>query len=325
VDPARRAEADDVGEPDLGPLDLAVARLAAERAVTGRVGPSTQVPGSYRLLDRTGPVAGGRPVATPSGRWTITNEPNTGGTAVVTGASSGIGEAAARHLTAAGFDVVLGARRVDRIDAIAAELPRARAIALDVTDQASVDAFCTEVGDCRVLVNNAGGALGLEPIAQADEENWRQMWETNVMGTLRMTRALLDRLIASGDGLVINIGSVASFERYPGGAGYNAAKSAERAITDVLRMELLGKPVRVSEIDPGMVETAFSLVRFGGDEDRAAAVYAGVDALRADDIAECITFVATRPSHVDIDEMIVRPRDQARAHMVHRRKPESDS
>jgi NADP-dependent 3-hydroxy acid dehydrogenase YdfG len=132
-------------------------------------------------------------------------------------------------------------------------------------------------------------------------------------------------LIASGDGLVINIGSVASFERYPGGAGYSAAKSAERAITDVLRMELLGQPVRVSEIDPGMVETEFSLVRFGGDVDRAAAVYAGVDALCADDIAACIAFVATRPSHVDIDEMIVRPRDQARTHMVHRRKPESGS
>jgi NADP-dependent 3-hydroxy acid dehydrogenase YdfG len=255
----------------------------------------------------------------------ITSEPNAGGTAVVTGASSGIGEAAARRLAAAGFDVVLGARRLDRLDAIAAELDGARAFVLDVADQASVDAFCANVPDCRVLVNNAGGAVGLESIAQADEEKWRRMWETNVMGTLRMTRALLGRLIASGDGLVINIGSVAAFERYPGGAGYNAAKSAERAITDVLRMELLGQPVRVSEIDPGMVETEFSLVRFGGDAARADAVYEGVEALSAGDIAECIAFVATRPSHVDIDEMVVRPRDQARVHMVNRKRADPDS
>jgi NADP-dependent 3-hydroxy acid dehydrogenase YdfG len=255
----------------------------------------------------------------------ITSEPNAGGTAVVTGASSGIGEAAARRLAAAGFDVVLGARRLDRLDAIAAELDGARAFVLDVADQASVDSFCAHVPDCRVLVNNAGGALGLESIAQADEEKWRQMWETNVMGTLRMTRALLGRLIASGDGLVINIGSVAAFERYPGGAGYHAAKSAERAITDVLRMELLGQPVRVSEIDPGMVETDFSLVRFGGDAARADAVYEGVTALSAADIAECVAFVATRPSHVDIDEMVVRPRDQARVHMVNRKRADPDS
>ncbi len=244
---------------------------------------------------------------------------------MVTGASSGIGEATARRLAAAGFDVVLGARRLHRLEAIAAELPGARALALDVADPASVDSFCAEVPDCRVLVNNAGGALGLEPIAQADEEKWRQMWETNVMGTLRMTRGLLDKLVASGDGLVINIGSVAAFERYPGGAGYHAAKSAERAITDVLRMELLGQPVRVSEIDPGMVETEFSLVRFGGNAERANAVYAGVDPLSAQDIAECIAFVATRPSHVDIDEMVVRPRDQARVHMVNRKKTDSNS
>lgn len=256
---------------------------------------------------------------------TITSEPNAGGTAVVTGASSGIGEATARRLAVAGFDVVLGARRLDRLDAIAAELPGARALPLDVADPSSVDTFCANVPDCRVLVNNAGGALGLEPIAQADEDKWRQMWETNVMGTLRMTRALLDKLIASGDGLVVNVGSVAAFERYPGGAGYHAAKSAERAITDVLRMELLGRPVRVSEIDPGMVETEFSLVRFGGDAERAGAVYAGVQPLCGDDIAECIAFIATRPSHVDIDEMVVRPRDQARVHMVNRKKAGSGS
>jgi NADP-dependent 3-hydroxy acid dehydrogenase YdfG len=270
-----------------------------------------------RLIDRR---AGGT-AARVQEVGTIASEPNAWGTAVVTGASSGIGEATARELAAAGFDLVVGARRLDRVQALAAELPRARAIALDVADPASVDSFCTEVPECRVLVNNAGGALGLQPIASADEDDWRQMWETNVMGTLRMTRSLLDKLVGSGDGLVINIGSVAAFERYPGGAGYHAAKSAQRAITDVLRMELLGRPVRVSEVDPGMVETDFSLVRFGGDAERANAVYAGVEALCAKDIAECITFIATRPSHVDIDEMVVRPRDQARVHMVNRRAP----
>ena len=220
--------------------------------------------------------------------------------------------------------MVLGARRIDRLQAVAATIPGARALPLDVIHAASVEAFCERVPECRVLVNNAGGALGLEPIAEADDAHWREMWDSNVMGTMRMTRALLPKLIASGDGIVINIGSVAAFERYVGGAGYHAAKAAERAITDVLRMELLGKPVRVSEIDPGMVETEFSLVRFDGDAARADAVYAGVEPLTADDIAECIAFVATRPSHVDIDEMIVRPRDQARVHMVHRRTTAPD-
>jgi len=240
-------------------------------------------------------------------------------TAVVTGASSGIGEASARRLAEAGFSVVLGARRRERLEAVATSIPGARALHLDVADPWSVEAFCAAVPECRVLVNNAGGALGLDTIAQADEAKWRQMWETNVMGTLRMTRALLPKLIASGNGLVVNIGSVAAFERYVGGAGYHAAKAAERAFTEVLRIELLGQPVRVSEIDPGMVETEFSLVRFDGDAERAAAVYAGVVPLTADDIAQCVAFVATRPSHVDIDELVVRPRDQARVHLVHRR------
>ena len=238
---------------------------------------------------------------------------------MVTGASAGIGAATAQELAAAGFDVVAGARRLDRLEALAARVPGVRALALDVTDPASVEDFSTKVPSCRVLVNNAGGALGLEPITQADESKWRAMWESNVLGTLRVTRAFLPKLIASGNGLVVNVCSVAAFEPYPGGAGYNAAKAAERAMTQVLRMELLGQPVRVSEIDPGMVETEFSLVRFAGDEGRARAVYEGVDPLTASDIAACVAFVATRPSHVDIDEMVVRPRDQARVNLVHRR------
>ncbi len=242
------------------------------------------------------------------------------GTAVVTGASSGIGAAAARRLAAEGFDVVLGARRLERISALAGEIGgAARAVALDVTDQESVDSFCAGVGDdCRLLVNNAGGALGLDPVASADEDKWRTMYETNVMGLMRMTRALLPRLIGSGDGHVINIGSVAAFEPYAGGAGYNAAKHAARAVSDVLRLELNGQPVRVTEIDPGLVETEFSLVRFEGDRSRADAVYEGLQPLSAEDIADVIAFAATRPSHVDIDQVVVRPRAQARVWLVDR-------
>lgn len=241
------------------------------------------------------------------------------GTAVVTGASSGIGAATARALAGAGFSVVLGARRLDAIESLAAELgPPARAHLLDVTSPASVSGFCDEVPECRLLVNNAGGALGLDPIAEADETKWQQMFDSNVLGTLRMTKALLPLLIASGNGHVVNVGSVAAFEPYVGGSGYNAAKASVRAFSDVLRMELLGKPVRVSEIDPGMVQTDFSLVRFDGDAEKAAAVYRGATPLTAEDIADCIRFVVTRPSHVDIDQLVIRPRDQARVHLVHR-------
>jgi NADP-dependent 3-hydroxy acid dehydrogenase YdfG len=241
------------------------------------------------------------------------------GTAVVTGASSGIGAATARALAAAGFSVVLGARRVERLAALAADIgPAAIAAHLDVTDLASVDSFTRAIPECRVLINNAGGALGMEAIGQANEAHWQAMYDTNVLGTLRMTRALLPQLIASGDGIVITIGSVAAFEPYAGGAGYNAAKFATRALMDVLRIELVGQPIRVSEIDPGMVETEFSLVRFGGDEDRADGVYRGITPLRADDVSEVVAFVATRPSHVDIDTVVIRPRDQARVWLVHR-------
>lgn len=239
------------------------------------------------------------------------------GTAAVTGASSGIGAASARALASAGFDVVLGARRLPLIEALAEELG-ARALPLDVTDQTSVDAFCEQIDECRLLLNNAGGALGLDPIASADEAKWRTMYDTNVLGTLRMTRALLPRLVASGDGHVITVGSVAAFEAYAGGAGYNAAKHATRAVMDVLRIELVGQPVRVSEIDPGLVETEFSLVRFDGDKEKADSVYQGLTPLTAGDVAEVIAFVATRPSHVDIDQVVIRPRDQARVWLVHR-------
>lgn len=240
------------------------------------------------------------------------------GTAVVTGASSGIGAATAARLAAEGWDVVVGARRLDRLAEVAGPIG-ARALPLDVTDSASVAAFCDAVPDCSLLVNNAGGALGLAPVAEADEEQWRWMFEANVLGVVRVTKALLPKLMASGDGHVVVVGSIAGLEPYPGGAGYNAAKFGVRAVREVLRAELLGQPVRVTEIDPGMVDTEFSTVRFGGDVERAASVYEGLTPLTADDVADCIAWAATRPSHVNIDQIVVLPRDQAGARHVHRR------
>jgi NADP-dependent 3-hydroxy acid dehydrogenase YdfG len=232
--------------------------------------------------------------------------------AVITGASAGIGEATARTLAAQGFHVVAVARRADRINALAAEIS-GTAIVADVTDGAAVDALAAQLPRVDVLVNNAGGAKGLEPVAEADLENWRWMWETNVLGTLRVTRALLPKLIDSGDGLIVTITSVAAMEIYDGGAGYTAAKHAQGALHRTLRGELLGKPVRLTEIAPGAVETEFSLVRFGGDQQRADAVYEGMTPLVAADIAEVIGFVASRPSHVNLDQIVIRPRDQATA------------
>jgi NADP-dependent 3-hydroxy acid dehydrogenase YdfG len=240
------------------------------------------------------------------------------GVAVVTGASSGIGMASARRLAEQGFEVVVGARREERLRELAEEIG-VRAMGLDVTDPASVQEFCAAVGDCRVLVNAAGGALGRDSVAHASDEDWRWMYEANVMGAMRMTRTLLPALEASGDGHVVMVGSIAGYEPYVGGAGYNAAKFAVRAMTKVLRMELLGRPIRISEIDPGLVETEFSVVRFRGDEEAAAKVYEGLTPLTPEDVADCIAFIVTRPSHVNIDTLIVLARDQAGAANVHRR------
>jgi NADP-dependent 3-hydroxy acid dehydrogenase YdfG len=208
---------------------------------------------------------------------------------------------------------------LERLQELAAEID-GQAIALDVTAPESVAAFAAAVPACEVLVNNAGGALGLEPLGDADEELWRRMYETNVLGTMRMTRALLPRLVDSGDGHVVAVTSIAAFEVYRGGAGYSAAKHAQRAALGSLRLELLGEPVSVTEIAPGMVETEFSVVRFDGDEEAAARVYTGMEPLRAEDVAECIRWAVAQPSHVNIDEIVVRPRDQATATEVHRRR-----
>jgi NADP-dependent 3-hydroxy acid dehydrogenase YdfG len=232
------------------------------------------------------------------------------GVAVITGASSGIGEATAKTLAALGFHVVAVARRADRITALANEID-GTAIVADVTDDQAVEALAAKLSRVDVLVNNAGGARGLEPVADADLEHWRWMWETNVLGTLRVTRALLPKLVDSGDGLIITVTSMAALEVYDGGAGYAAAKHAQGALHRTLRGELLGKPVRLTEIAPGAVETEFSLVRFDGDQQRADSVYSGITPLTATDVAEVIGFVASRPSHVDLDLIVVKPRDQA--------------
>ncbi|HEY0392179.1 MAG TPA: SDR family NAD(P)-dependent oxidoreductase [Solirubrobacterales bacterium] len=241
-------------------------------------------------------------------------------TAVITGASSGIGAATARALAGEGYRTVLAARRLDRLEALAAEID-GEAIALDVTDRDSVAALAERIERCDVLVNNAGGALGLEPVAEADEEKWLQMYEANVMGTMRMTKALLPRLVSSGEGHVVTVTSIAAIETYRGGAGYNAAKHAQRAMLRVLRLEHLGEPVRFTEVAPGMVETEFSLVRFGGDEEAARRVYEGMVPLSAGDVAECIRWALAQPPHVNVDEIVVRPRDQATAADVHRQAP----
>jgi len=242
--------------------------------------------------------------------------------AVVTGASSGIGEATARGLRKAGFVVVLGARREDRLMAVARKLG-GRGLALDVRDPASIQAFVAaitaEYGQVEILVNNAGLAAGLQPLADGNDDDWVQMMETNVLGLLRVTKAMLPLLRRAPRAHIVNLGSVAGFEVYPGGVGYTASKHAVRAITKTLRLELMGEPIRVTEVEPGLVETEFSLVRFKGDRERASNVYQGMQPLTGADVADCIVWVVTRPPNVNIDEMVVRPIAQATARDVARR------
>jgi NADP-dependent 3-hydroxy acid dehydrogenase YdfG len=247
--------------------------------------------------------------------------------AVVTGASSGIGEATARRLAAGGFHVVAAARRADRLAALVKEIgPAATAVECDVTSDESVAHLADEVaalgGPVTVLVNNAAGARGFDPVATGSVEDWKWMYDVNVLGTLRATKALLPALEASGAGTIVTIGSTAAFVVYEGGGGYAAAKHAQGALVGTLRLEIVGKPVRVIEIDPGMVRTdEFALKRFGGDQAAADKVYEGVaEPLVADDIADLVVFAATRPQHVNIDRLVVRPIAQAAQHKVHREK-----
>ncbi|QAU51413.1 Serine 3-dehydrogenase [Corynebacterium pelargi] len=228
--------------------------------------------------------------------------------AVVTGASSGIGAASARALAADGWHVILGARRLERMEAIAQEIG-GEAIALDVTDQGSVDAFAAQIQRCDLLVNNAGGAIGLDAVADANVEEWQRMYEINVLGTLRVSKALLAKL-REANGHIINMSSVAGIAPYAGGAGYNAAKFGLSAMTKVMRIELAEQHLRISEINPGRVATDFSLVRFRGDEQQAAKVYADKLNLRAEDIAEAVRWIAACPAHMNIDRMVITPQDQ---------------
>ncbi len=248
-------------------------------------------------------------------------------TAVVTGASIGIGAATAERLAASGFRVILAARRPDRLLQVAERIAEAGGDAelrvLDVTDRPAVDAFAAELSACDVLVANAGGALGGETVAQADPDDWLTMYQNNVMGTLHVVQALLPKLIASGDGTIVLMSSTAGLTAYEGGGGYVAAKHGTHAIAGTLRLELCGEPVRVIEIAPGMVRTEeFALNRFRGDSAKAAAVYAGVaEPLTADDIADAVAWAVTRPAHFNVDLMVLRPRAQAAQHKVHRVSP----
>ncbi|MDQ4143971.1 MAG: SDR family NAD(P)-dependent oxidoreductase [Actinomycetota bacterium] len=239
--------------------------------------------------------------------------------AVISGASAGIGAATAVRLASEGYEVVGGARRVEKAAAVL-EPVGGRALALDVTDAGSVDAFAREIERVDVLVNNAGKAIGLEPLADLSDKHAREMWETNVLGLLSVTRALLPQIERSA-GHIVNLGSTSGFETYPGGGGYTATKHAVRALTRTLRLELVGKPVRITEISPGLVQTEFASVRFDWDEARAAKVYEGIDPLTAEDIADCIAWAVTRPPHVDIDEIVVRPVAQAASTIIARREP----
>ncbi|MBU2663079.1 SDR family oxidoreductase [Actinoplanes bogorensis] len=246
--------------------------------------------------------------------------------AVVTGASSGIGAATARRLATEGFHVVAVARRADRLAALVDEIGAKSATAVegDVTSDESVAALAAAVtalgGPVTLLVNNAGGAQGLDPVESGSVADWQWMYDVNVLGTLRVTQALLPALVASGAGTIVTVGSTAAFTVYEGGGGYTAAKHAQNALVGTLRLELSGKPVRVIEVDPGMVRTdEFSLKRFGGDQARADAIYQGVkEPLVADDIADIIAYAATRPQHVNLDRIVVRPIAQAAQHKVHR-------
>ena len=239
-------------------------------------------------------------------------------TAVITGASAGIGAATAVRLADEGFDVVLGARRLDKLRDVAKRCG-GRALQLDVTDPSSVNEFVGQLDDVHVLVNNAGMAVGLTPLDSMPDEELVAMWETNVLGVVRMTRELIPKLEASGNGHIVNLGSTAGHETYPGGGGYTSSKHALRAITQTLRLDLLGRPIRVTLVSPGLVETEFSLVRFGGDVEKAKKPYEGIEPLVAEDIADCVAWAVTRPPHVNVDEIIVRPIAQATSTTIARR------
>ena len=237
--------------------------------------------------------------------------------ALITGASSGIGAATVRALAAQGFETVAAARRLERCERLAHEVG-GRAVRLDVSDPESVSSLAAQLPTLDLIVHSAGGALGLESIAQADARHWREMYESNVLGLVRVTKALLPLLRRGRDPQIVILGSVAGVEAYEGGGGYTAAKHAAHAVAQTLRLELLADGIRVTEVALGLVETEFSLVRFEGDAERAAEVYRGLDPLQAGDVADLIAFCVTRPGHVDIDYVAIKPTAQATAKISHR-------
>ena len=247
---------------------------------------------------------------------------------VITGASSGFGAAAAKAFAAHGCHLLLGARRKDRLEEVAAEAiasgaASARVHALDVASTAGVEAFATWARSVSstvdVLISNAGGAHGLDPVATGKDADWDAMVQSNFLGLLRVTRALLPLMPRDAGASILNIGSVAGHTAYEGAAVYCGVKAAERSITQSLRLELNGTGIRVGSLDPGLAETEFALVRFKGDTTRASNVYAGMTPLTADDIAETMVWMVSRPAHVCIDEVIIKPTDQAAIHKVYRR------
>lgn len=254
---------------------------------------------------------------------------------LITGASSGFGAAAARLFANEGAKLLLGARRVERLEQVAADARQAGASEahahfLDVSKTTSVEGFMawaremiqnpeSKTNNLHVLINNAGGALGLDSVAEGKDEDWEGMMQSNVLGVLRMTRAALPLMPHDDGASILNVGSVASRVAYEGGSAYCAAKAGELQITRTLRLELFGMGIRVSSIDPGLAETEFSLVRFKGDTERAKKPYEGTIPLQAEDVAEILVWVATRPPHVNIDEMLVKCTDQAAIHKIYRR------
>jgi 3-hydroxy acid dehydrogenase / malonic semialdehyde reductase len=249
----------------------------------------------------------------------------TGKIVFITGASAGIGAATALKFAEEGVRLLLAARRVEKLAEMAEEAMKRGALgvytfALDVRDNDAVEravaALPAEWRDIEVLVNNAGLSRGLEKLYQGKIEDWEEMIDTNVKGLLYVTRAVVPGMVERKSGHVINLGSTAGHMTYPGGAVYCASKAAERALNDGLRLDVLGTPIRVTSVDPGMVKTDFSLVRFHGDEDRAANVYKGVRALTPEDVAEVIVWAATRPAHVNIADVVLTPVQQANAYML---------
>jgi NADP-dependent 3-hydroxy acid dehydrogenase YdfG len=246
-------------------------------------------------------------------------------TAFITGASAGIGQATARRFVEIGARVVLAARRLDRLEKLAGELPgEVHLLKLDIRDNEQVEqaiaGLPNDFKEIDILVNNAGLGRGLDKVHEGDLDGWNQMIDTNVKGLLHVSRAVIPGMVERGRGHIINIGSIAGHEVYPGGNVYCATKHAVTALTKGMRMDLMDTPVRVSTVDPGLVETEFSIVRFDGDVEKAMNTYKGYKPLEAGDVADAVAWIASRPEHVQIAEVIILPTAQASAMLTHKER-----